>query len=41
VRLPLSLRFLVSEFFFEEVLDEYLATLNVRWSNDTGLALDV
>ena len=28
-------------FFFEEVLDEYLATLNVHWSNDTGLALDV
>ena len=26
---------------FEEVLDEYLATLNVHWSNDTGLALDV
>jgi hypothetical protein len=24
---------------FPEVLDEYLATLNVRWSNDKGMAL--
>jgi len=40
VSFPLSLHFLMSE-FFEEVLDEYLATLNVPWSNDTGLALDV
>jgi hypothetical protein len=24
---------------FSEVLDEYLATLNVRWANDKGMAL--